>query len=58
MNKYAVIRINGFMGFNDIAAIGYYDTKEEAQAEAKFRRSCLSPYEKKCYGIKYKVVRL
>ena len=54
MNKYAVIRVIGSIG--DSFVIGVYGTKEEAQTEAKFRRSCLTPGEKKYYGIKYKVV--
>ena len=54
MNKYAVIRVGGSIG--DSFTIGVYSTKEEAQSEAKFRRSCLTPGERKYYGIKYKVV--
>lgn len=56
MNKYAVIRTCGSIGSADFVTIGIYDTKEEAQTEAKFRRSRLSPCEKKYYGMKYKVV--
>lgn len=54
MNKYAVVRVIGSIG--DSFVIDVYGTKEEAQTEAKFRRSCLTPGERKYYGIKYKVV--
>jgi len=60
MNKYAVIRVGGSIGCGNFVTVGIYGAKEEAQeeaqAEAKFRRSRLSPCEKKYYGMKYKVV--
>lgn len=56
MNKYVVIRVGGSIGSDSFVTIGVYGTKEEAQSEAKFRRSCLTPSERKYYGMKYKVV--
>lgn len=56
MNKYAVIRVGGSISSDNFVTIGVYGTKEEAQSEAKFRRSCLTPGERKYYGMKYKVV--
>ena len=55
MNKYAVIRVGGSIGSDNFVTIGVYGTKE-VQSEAKFRRSCLTPSERKYYGMKYKVV--
>ena len=59
MNKYAVIRVGGSIDSDNFVTIGVYSTKEEAQSEARFRRSCLTlvnPSERKYYGMKYKVV--
>ena len=42
MNKYAVIRVGGSIGSDNFVTIGVYSTKEEAQSEVRFRRSCLT----------------
>ena len=56
MNKYAVIRVGGSISSDNFVTIEVYGTEEEAQSEAKFRRSCLTPSERKYYSMKYKVI--
>ena len=62
--QYTVVRLGGSIGEKTIWAVRHlkgekydgefiYDTLEDAKSEAKERNKCLSPGDKKHYGIKY-----
>lgn len=50
-----VVSHGGYIGQSEVRVVGTFNTRTEARMKAKGLNGCLSPGDKKYYGMKYTV---